>query len=198
MAKSDKHTELARRALVWLENKATGRGIRGGEEINVKLNDAYIADAVAISGLKLSNLEWLAGEAYRQNCLFGKTKAEKEIKEAVGLVDDYVFVFESKVSRGDFFSTFRDARPVKRMEPVANFHFVVTPPGMLNVDEVPGFWGLLEQKGAGLSLVKKPGYLTLPSFDLLKVAYLVLRHSTYQKFTLHTQTIEKYRKEQKQ
>ncbi len=185
MAKSELHCELAHRALVWLEGRATGRGIRGCEEICLKAG--YVADSVAISGLTHSNEKLFLGSEYRR----------KDGNNASGIADDYVFIFESKVSRADFFNTFKRGNHLgDRMLPVGNFHFVVTPKNMIKAEEVPEFWGLLEQRGTGLGIVKMPTFKEISEQQLHEVAYDILRGSHFGKFTLYTDLVLKYREEQ--
>jgi hypothetical protein len=184
MAKSELHCELAHRALVWLEGRATNRGIRGCEEICLKAG--YVADSVAISGLTMQNEK-----------LFLEGKKRSVGNSGYGIADDYVFVFESKVSRADFFNTFKRGNHLgDRMLPVGNFHFVVAPRNLIKADEVPEFWGLLEQRGAGLGIVKMPTFKEITDQELHEVAYTILRGSHFGKFTLYTDLVEKYRDEQ--
>jgi hypothetical protein len=185
LAKSDLHIELARKALIWLESRATQRGIRGCEEVII--GEGYIADAVAISGLTFS-----------QNKIFcGKGNVERNYNSKVA--DDYSFIFESKVSRSDFQTTFgRGYESGNRRIREANFHFVVTPKGLVKPEEVPEFWGLLEKSGAGLSIKKMAQFIEFDSPDecLHGIAYSILRASRYGKFTLYSDLVKRYRAEQ--
>jgi len=180
MGKSKLHIELAQRALTWLEVRATGRGIRGCEE--VALAEGYVADAVAISGLTYANQQ-----------LFVGTKRDWNQKEA----DTYAWVFESKVSRSDFIKTFkRDGHFGSRLNPIANFHLIVCPRGMIKADEVPEFWGLLEQRGAGLGVVKMPTMIPLDTMKLYEISYCILRSGHYGKFGIYSSQVNDFRQEQ--
>jgi hypothetical protein len=107
---SDKHIELSHKALVWLEDKATARGSRSCVEL--QLGEGYVADAGAICGLQY---KWCR-------------RFYLEPKE--GDSDDYSFIFETKVSKSDFDNTFkRKTHKGDRLQPRANFHFVVTTKG---------------------------------------------------------------------
>jgi hypothetical protein len=74
----------------------------------------------------------------------------------------WAYLFEVKVSRPDFLSTFgpnHKAEHGNRHHAVASLHWVVTPAGLLNTDDravLPGWWGLLEQAGTGLREVRPP------------------------------------------
>lgn len=180
MGVSALHTELARRSLTWLEVRATGRGIRGCEE--VILEEGYVADAAAISGLTLQNEK-----------LFLGVHRDWNDKES----DDLVWVFESKVSRSDFLNTFKhDKHSGSRLTPIGNFHFVVCPKGLLKADEVPGFWGLLEQRGAGLGIVKMPELVKIDAQQLHKMAYRILRSKHETKFKIFDDLIKQFRHDQ--
>jgi hypothetical protein len=179
MGKSDLHNELSQKALVWLEGRATQRGIRGCEEVILK--EGYVADSAAICGLSLSHEKTFLGE-YRN----GKTWQSTS--------DDYVFVFESKVSRADFQNTFkRDGHFGSRLNPVGNFHFVVTPKGLVTPDEVPLFWGLLEKSGAGLAIRKMPQYIPIETPTLHEVAYCLLRSKHESKFAIFEEQANEFR-----
>lgn len=182
MAKSELHCELAQRALVWLEGKATGRGIRGCEEII--LAEGYVADSVAISGLQIANEILFLGKRREWNS---------------GESDDLIWVFESKVSRSDFMNTFKRSNHLgDRLTPIGNFHFVVTPKGLVKPEEVPTFWGLLERSGQGLRVTKMPELCETTKEKLYEIAYCILRGSHFGKFTLYTDQIQKFRYEQKE
>lgn len=178
MGKSELHCELAERALVWLAGRCTQRGLRGCVE--VILNEAYVADAAAMCGLQ-----------YSQQKLFVGTK------RVGNETDDYVFIFESKVSRGDFFNTFKVSNNGNRLRnPVGNFHFVVAPKGLVTVDEVPGFWGLLERSGQGLKISKMPEFIPITKEQLYEAAYLILRSVHESKYNIFFDRTDKYRSEQ--
>lgn len=181
MAKSDLHCELAQRALVWLQVRATKRGIRGCEEVII--NEGYVADSAAISGLQLQYEKLFLGKSRGWN-----HKAS----------DDLVWIFESKVSRGDFFNTFKIENGSNRLNPVGNFHFVVTPKGLVTPDEVPAFWGLIEQSGQGLKISKMPQLIEITEQQLYEIAYKILRSTHETKFNIFFELIDRYRNEQLQ
>jgi hypothetical protein len=182
MGKSKLHIELAQRALIWLEAKATNRGIRGCEE--VILDGGYVADSAAISGLTLKN----------ESLFLGKSR-DWSSKES----DDLIWIFESKVSRNDFHNTFkRDNHSGSRLKPIGNFHFIVCPYKMLSKEDAPEFWGILEQRGTGLGIVKMPTFCETSTADLHRIAYLLLRSNHERKFGIFSYELEKFRKEQEQ
>lgn len=181
MAKSELHCELAERALVWLSTKATRRGIRGSVEVIIA--EGYVPDSAAISGLQIQY------EKQFKNCERQRGNSEE--------CDDYIFIFESKVSRGDFFNTFKHGNHIgDRLKPIGDFHFVVTPKGLVKPEEVPTFWGLLEKSGSGLRLSKLPEYTPASRQQLHEVAYNILRCTHETKFNIFFELIDRYKREQ--
>jgi len=65
---SERHNRLAEAGLVWLRNKLTGRGLRGGFEVPVA--DGYVADAVG-----LGTFQWRYAATY-----IGEDKLPQEIE----------------------------------------------------------------------------------------------------------------------
>lgn len=160
---SEAHTELIRRSLIWLSNIATGKGIRACPEMT--LGEGYIADGGAILNLQF---RW-AWEFF-----------ERQIPP---YNDDFTFVLEAKVSKGDFNKTFVHGNHVgDRMKPIANFHFVVMAKGLQC--EAPDFWGCLEESRNGLRLVKLPRFCPEPSMSLHEFAYRILRFSDVRKYMI--------------
>lgn len=163
---SGKHIELSRKALVWLDARATARGIRGCEEVILK--SGYVCDAAAIGGLQLG---W-------EKSMVGTERLSDDPS------DDYSFIFETKVSRQDFLKTFVNNKHLgSRLESISNFHFIVAPKKMIAVDEVPEFWGLLEEFGPGLRVAKAAKYLKTGKEQLHEFAYIILRSGHSKKFT---------------
>lgn len=174
MSRSELHNDLTKRALVWLHTRATNSGIRSTVEVFIR--EGYIADAVGIARLNLSHEIKLIGDIGNDY-----------------QTPDYAFIFETKVTRTDFFATFRHEKHLSsRMIPAGHLHFVVTPPRLVKPQEVPEPWGLLEQRGNGLSLIKQPVFHKLKLEELYKIAYTMLRARRI-KYTLdHIALTENY------
>jgi len=143
-ARSALHDELSNRALLWAANLATPRGLIGATEMEV--NPRYRADAVAI-GL-------LDSKYYRRY----RRATDKEEEPGSYLIYDNLFIFETKVTRRDFISTFgKNFRQQKnRSSPIGSLHWIVAPKGLAKKEEVPIFWGFLEAEGKVLVERKKP------------------------------------------
>jgi hypothetical protein len=170
---SDLHNKLQDLFMKWLAVRATGRGIRAGREI--RISDGYVADCLALFSFWNGQLQRFAQK-------WGMTKrgtySEQVDWEKVGS-NYFSVIVEVKVSRSDFLSTFGSAsgKHANRHTPEADLHVIVTPPKLVSIDEVPEFWGLLEQRGAGLSIKKFP--LLTPVSDAKRAEYAenILWHS---------------------
>ncbi len=143
-ARSALHDELSNRALLWAANLATPRGLIGATEMEVR--PGYRVDAVAI-GL----LDSKYNRRYRR-------ATDKEEEPGSYLIYDNVFIFETKVTRRDFKSTFgKSVRQQKnRRSPIRSLHWIVAPKGLAQKKEIPAFWGFLEAEGKVLVERKKP------------------------------------------
>ena len=148
MPPSDKHNELADKSLKWLGARTTKRGMRGATE--VYLGHHYVADAVAM-------------------CRFADRYARR-----YHVSSDAVCIFEVKVSRADFLSTFGPKSDGSRLVPRGTLHWIVAPKDLISVEELPPFWGLLCPSVSGLAERSRP--LDLPMTQYLRnaVAYSLL------------------------
>ena len=159
---SERHNELAKLALRWLRNKATGRGVRGGFE--VPMGEGYVADAVALCCFQQRYAKLYVGEDNFDR-----------INRFEVLVPEVVCVFEAKATRADFLATFSCGKQHEnRKEPVAHFHWCVCPHNVAKPEELPEFWGMLRTRGIGLGELRKPRYCKVEEGVLEQVAYNVL------------------------
>ena len=145
MGRSTEHDELSARCLTWLENKATGKGIRGQTEI--ALQPWFIADAVALCSFQY--------RFFKHYCDHSNLKMATNLDHR-GAYNDFVCVFESKVSRQDFNNTFKSGKNTSREQHQGNLSWVVTTKGLVDPAELPDYWGLLEKSGQGLKEIKSP------------------------------------------
>jgi hypothetical protein len=127
------HERLTDAALVWAQARSTLRGTRHATELGM---GQYAPDLIVLGAFSGSYALARYG------------------------LDDYrtlAWVFESKATRADFFRHFKPGAPDQsRMVPLGDFHWVVTPKGLVERAEVPDPWGLLERRGPGLRQVKAP------------------------------------------
>lgn len=165
------HHELSGRCLAWLGNRVTGRGMRAEQEIF--LGSKYVADAVAIASLQQRHYEGILDEPSVYGFAGQSLTWEDQQRIQNRPDNDFIFVFEAKVSKGDFNSTF-GKNPSNRLQPVGSLHFIVTPKGLLAENEVPTFWGLLEASGRGLRMTKRPQYQKQSQTRFLEVGYQLL------------------------
>lgn len=172
------HRELSQRSLIWLANKATGRGINGN--IEVKIQKKYVVDALALCRC-VNNFEldlYSEGDwEKKKEIIIKKNTLKFWDKMDIELYPDFVFAFETKVTYGDFSKTFKKENN-NRLVPVANFHFIVTPYNLIDPAIVPDFWGLLEKSknGRGLTLKKYPKFQSCTINHIYKIGYILLRN----------------------
>lgn len=163
MAPSNKHVELQERALTWIGNMATGKGVRGATEIMVA--NEYVADAVVICTLQSR---------------FDLKYKEMSGRGDLGCLTEQVCIFEIKVSRSDFLATFPSGwastgkRDGNRLYPVGTLHWCVALPGLVYQSELPDFWGLLVPRGRGLTELKAPTFYPISLPILHEHAYQLL------------------------
>jgi len=154
-----KHDELKLMALTWLNNKVTGKGLRGTTEVT--LADGYVADAVALCSLQYRFFTQYTARGYPDAHPFK--------------LNYFACIFEAKASRNDFLSTFNDSdKHQNRHKPVGNLHWCVTPRGLVDPGELPEFWGLLERSGSGLRERKRPVLNVLTESALDTIAHALL------------------------
>ena len=158
------HIELQHRAVAWLRSRSTGRGLRAGMEIC--LRPGYVADVVAVL-----SFQHRFAEAY-------KMLSQHPDKPMVRVSDEAVCIFECKVSRADFLSTFgpNPKHRVNRYEKQGTLHWVVAAKGVVREGDELGFWGLLEESGRGLREVRAPRRDFLTRARINDVAYELLWH----------------------
>ena len=135
------HRDLQYKALIWLQGRATARGIRAAIEVCV--DRGWVADVVALFNLQS-----------RFHDKFPDHRYDLSIKNLIY----YAGLFEIKVSRSDFLKDFKRNNSQKQTYLPCNFHWIVCPRGMIKAEEVPKFWGLLEpcKTNRGLSEIKAP------------------------------------------
>jgi len=159
---SEKHNTLSRMAIAWINNKVTGRGIRGGFEVSVA--EGYVADAVVLCSFQ---------QRYAERFI-GKENFER-LSDFTYLIPEVLCVFEAKATRADFQGTFGGGeRQANRHEPVGSLHWCVTPRKLVLPEELPDFWGLLQTRGLGLEVVRRPVYYKVNDRVLEKAAYQIL------------------------
>lgn len=134
---------------------ATGKGVRGATEIMVA--DEYVADAVVMCTLQSRFDSVYRGVPYPVD---------------LSALVEQVCVFEVKVSRSDFLATFKEGS--NRLYPVGTLHWCVTPPGLIDLAELPAFWGLLVPIGRGLTELKAPTFYPISLPILHEHAYQLL------------------------
>lgn len=173
LTQSSLHQDLSWKSLDWLAARSTQRGILGTTE--VVLAQGYVADAVALAGLQHRLLvRYLDTSGLVEK--FVREDGNGGLEETGDVRNELVCVFEVKVSRRDYLSTFDGAgKKPNRHSPVGSMHWCVTPRGMVEPQEVPNFWGLLQPRGSGLQEVKSPTMFVVSEILVHRVAYEILK-----------------------
>lgn len=176
MAPSDKHNELTCLAQRWLANRVTRKGMRGTTEVT--LAEGYVADVVVLCSLQSRFFRsYCSGSGMTPKIARPSLGPDgKRRYEVTGQIENYfACIFEAKATRSDFLSTFGPGdRHSNRHEPIGSLHWCVTPRKLVAQDELPDFWGLLEQRGAGLSEIKRPKINIVSQSQLDRIAHQLL------------------------
>ena len=149
---SKEHLALSKKAIIWGRQMATGRGYRANLE-------QPVGGGVVVDALILSCLQSRYRERY-------DTAADAL---------DFALVFESKVSRSDFFRTFKNEES-GRLNYIGSLHWVITPKALVDPSEVPEWWGLLQpsKNGRGLREVKRPPHIHIGIDAIHRLSYFML------------------------
>ena len=165
------HYHLSTLAERWLRHRVTQRGLRSSHELQV--GNGYIADYVALGSFQQVYERRYWYNHHRDNLY--RSIGDGQLRSQRNLTD--IMIFEVKASRADFMSTF--GGKVKnghknRHYPVGSHHWIVAPKGLITINEVPTFWGLLETSGRGLREVIKPYWFDVTREDELGFANTIL------------------------
>lgn len=170
MGVSDRHTELQNMVVRWLKNRTFK--MCGLPECNMV---GYVADFVAIAGM---SDEYHTRYTTHSRLRKKYASAARGIYQEYGDIDRwYVCVFEVKVSRNDFLTTFGNKESPHaraRLRPAGTVHWLVAEKGICEPKELPDFWGLLVPYGAGLTELKKPKLHILAETKLHAIAFDML------------------------
>ena len=199
--RQDTHDELARLTGPFVGRRATLKGFRGARE--VYLREGYVADAVYVAafqnawchkygkvmdtGREKTAFERLVLDSDEEiplsdsvtEALYEDYIHQTRAPETIAVLDDMVLVFEAKRTKSDFLATFSDKNFKERATPAGDLHWVVTPKGLVGKEEVPAFWGLLEECGGGLREKKKPLIQDFPKESRYAVEHTLLWKKSY-------------------
>ncbi len=187
------HQQLTDKTEAWLNKLVTRRGLVWREEHQI--HTGLKPDATAFCSLQLKHYcEYLrvdpvlSAEIYNRinlkrtkvnlkeyNKLYNKISNEI-CDERYYADNEFMIIFESKASITDFNNTFKNKINIKN-NIYANIHFLVIPKGFSSkyrLHELPNYWGILEQSGVGLKLIKLPTYTKIDRAYFLEAAYTML------------------------
>ncbi len=96
--------------------------------------------------------------------------------KVLGEVANYfACIFEAKATRSDFLSTFGSSdKHSNRQEPVGSLHWCVVARGVGTAEELPDFWGLLEERGSGLTEKRRPTIIIRSEPEMDEIAHALL------------------------
>lgn len=165
MPPSKLHYDLTNRIPAWIRRRLTAVGFQYAPE--VYLADGYVADAVVIGSLQ--HRYWLEVtlsdiEEFRR---FGSMNR-------INPPEKLVMVFETKVTRQDFMCTFNGSKDGNRRKPIGNLHYLITAQGMKCEDQLPEWWGILEQARTGLRQIRQALYISTDESQLWHAGFRVL------------------------
>lgn len=149
------HKELSIRALAWMNSRVTGSGKRWATELMICPKIGWVADVVIF--------------AYPQIRYY-----EQVEPKPAELIDKFLYIFETKVSRQDFNKSFSGKYDIHKLQLIGNFHYVVTPKNLIKINELPKGWGWLMQSGNGLREMVKPEYNPINEDFKYKVGWNML------------------------
>jgi hypothetical protein len=85
----------------------------------------------------------------------------------------HLYGFEIKVGRGDWLMELRDPEKAEGIQQFCTFWYLVAPKDVVDLSEVPPYWGLLTPEGVGLKTVKTAIETTPKPLDTLMVASIL-------------------------
>lgn len=83
-----------------------------------------------------------------------KANSSREQPDVIAFRADCSLIIEAKASRNDFFKD--REKPERKGEGLGLYRFYIVPSGLVQVDEVPDSWGLLEVTGKKILETKRP------------------------------------------
>jgi hypothetical protein len=109
---------------------------------------------------------WLRGTMRCSVVIAERVSYANEVPDAIGWTSKGSILVECKTSRSDFFA---DGKKFFRQNPeygMGDFRFYMVPRGLINADEVPERWGLLEARPKQVRVI-----LDAYSFDKVRASF---------------------------
>lgn len=154
------HEWLTERTLHFLHSMCTARGLIWRQEHTI--HNGMRPDAIGFCSLQSRFEKQFAGRS--RDCFNWKE------------TDDFMFVFETKISYSDFKNSFNGSGEWKE-KPYANFHFLVVPKDFsstFDLSAMPEYWGILEPNPEALKIIRYPQYFKIERDFFLEAAYTIL------------------------
>lgn len=201
---SNFHYNLTQKTKSWLYSKVTQKGLRWKQEFTLingarpdavafcnlqgrffkKFTDmvvdwdSYDRKVDAISKRYLFLINETVDKKKRTELISEKWNKIEDIRKEFNVPENrFMFIFETKITVSDYNNTFMyDNHTISKLSPFANFHFLVIPKKLLRENNivVPEIYGILEDSGRGLRMIRKPPFFKINELDFYKNAYNML------------------------
>ena len=106
---------------------------------------------------------WLRKNGFPVTYTELRSQGSREEPDIVGFNSKSSIIIEVKVSRQDFIADKK--KPERTSGGIGVYRFYMTPTGLLNVDEIPNGWGLLEVEKRKVHETVKPSGNLWPALD---------------------------------
>jgi hypothetical protein len=187
------HEWLTKKTFDFLCNMVTQRGIVWRQEHTI--HNGMRPDAIAFCSLQSQYYNQITGRPYprdgeikrrihEKGFSFDNFDQEEYLKirdiclnEYYDNIDnEFLIVFETKISYSDFKSSFNGDGKWKE-QPYAHFHFLVCPAGFsktYDLSTMPDYWGVLEPNPRALKIIRLPKHHKIERLFFLEAAYTIL------------------------
>jgi hypothetical protein len=187
------HEWLTKKTFDFLVNRVTQRGIVWRQEHTI--HNGMRPDAIAFCSFQSQYYHELIGKGYipdyeLRKRMFAKgfdysgkiigeeyQKIRDEcLNEYYGIENEFMIIFETKISYSDFKSSFNGNGEWKE-RPYAHYHFLVCPAKFsktYDLSIMPDYWGILEPSPRALQIIKLPKYYAIDRLFFLESAYTIL------------------------
>jgi len=189
------HEWLTKKTFDFLSNRVTQRGLVWRQEHTI--HNGMRPDAIAFCSLQGQFFHEITGKDYPRDGEIKKRMIEKGFdfnSETFNqeeylrinaictyeyydcIYNEFMIVFETKISYSDFKSSFNGSGEWKE-RPYAHYHFLVCPDGFsktYDLTSMPDYWGILEPSPRALKIIKRPKHIEIERLFFLEAAYTIL------------------------
>lgn len=205
------HEWLTKKTFDFTANRATQRGFIWRQEHTI--HNGMRPDAIAFCSLQLQYYHEITGKGYpRDGEIYNRMKEKgfnfapedfnkDEYIKAQGeclneyydnINNEFMIVFESKISYSDFKNSFNGNGKWKE-QPYAHYHFLVCPKDFsktYDLSSMPDYWGIIEPNPIALKIIRLPKYINIDRLFFLEAAYTILFKWGHVKYLLEREAID--------